>query len=412
MKKLLVVVSSLVLIFVMACTLFSFIPTFETASADTDGNQTPTTDKTIKFDGNGNLKILHVADTHLKYGMRVEETLWLIGEACDRENPDIVILTGDNLYNYDDSEKTKKLIGELMNVFASRNIPVAVTFGNHDSERGAMTRDELMECYNSYSCSISNDVKELSGTGTYNIPVLSSSGEKIAFNLWIFDSGDYDEEERYSAVKEDQIDWYKQTSANLKAQNNGETVNSLVFQHIIVPEIYDALVKKDTRVAYSYKHIYNKGEYYHLNEENTNSGILREKPCPGYYNYGQFDAMVETGDVLAMFVGHDHSNSFSVKHQGIDIVNTLSARYNWPFGSTRFGYRVITVNENDTDTYQTQSVSYQDFIDEDFANSKKDVDEFGYKLAKKLVRRGKFRKAFDEFCFKFVEIFTDRKLRF
>ena len=28
-----------------------------------------------------------------------------------------------------------------------------------------------------------------------------------------------------------------------------------------------------------------------------NYGAIRETPCPGYENYGQFDAMVEKGDV-------------------------------------------------------------------------------------------------------------------
>ena len=41
----------------------------------------------------------------------------------------------------------------------------------------------------------------------------------------------------------EQIEWYKETSAKLKEENGGETVNSLVFQHIIVPEIYDVLAK-------------------------------------------------------------------------------------------------------------------------------------------------------------------------
>ena len=193
----------------------------------------------------------------------------------------------------------------------------------------------------------------------------------------------------------------------------GEKVYSLVFQHIIVPEIYDALVKTNSPIsAFSYKHIYNKGEYYHLDEENANSGMLREKPCPGYYNYGQFDALVEQGDVLAMFVGHDHSNSFSVKHKGIDLVNTLSARYNWPFGSTSFGYRVITVDESDTSTYQTQSVRYDDFIDDEFASAYKGVDTFGYKLAHRLAFRAKIRKAYDDFCVKLAEFLTDRKVKF
>ena len=61
------------------------------------------------------------------------------------------------------------------------------------------------------------------------------------------------------------------------------------------------------------------------------------------------NAMVERGDVLAMFTGHDHSNAFGVKYQGIDIVNSLSTRYNGDAYSTQYGYRVIELDENAPD---------------------------------------------------------------
>jgi 3',5'-cyclic AMP phosphodiesterase CpdA len=179
------------------------------------------TDKTIKFNSNGKLKILHITDTHLKLNHNFDPTIWLIENACDAEKPDIVMITGDNVVNCENAEDTKKMINALMNIFDSRNIPVAVTFGNHDSEKGAMTREELMAYYNTFSCSVSvDDGEKLSGCGTYNIPVLSSDGEKVKFNLWVFDSGDYDKNGRYSCVKADQIEWYKKTSDKLKAENN------------------------------------------------------------------------------------------------------------------------------------------------------------------------------------------------
>lgn len=92
-----------------------------------------TTAEPIRFDENGNLRIMHVTDNHLGTD-NVEDTVWLIGEACDREQPDIAVITGDNVENTGDKETTKHLIDNLMGVFDVRDIPVAVTFGNHDSE--------------------------------------------------------------------------------------------------------------------------------------------------------------------------------------------------------------------------------------------------------------------------------------
>ena len=341
-----------------------------------------TTAEPIRFDENGNLRIMHVTDNHLDTD-NVEDTVWLLGEACDREQPDIVVITGDNVDNIGDKECTKYLIGELMGVFDERDIPVAVTFGNHDSENeNGFTREELMAYYNTFDCSVSVDDGELlSGCGTYNVPVLASDSNKIAFNLWVFDSGDYDESGRYACVREDQVNWYKAKSDLLALLNGGKRVNSLAFQHIIVGEIYDALKKADGKALFSFEHLYNDGEYYMFDESATNYGTLNETPCPGYLNFGQFDAMVEKGDVLGIFTGHDHTNAFGVKYKGIDIVNSLSTRYNGDAFSTEYGYRIIDVNENDTSTYKTRAVHWYEMFElgDIFEISSRD-DSFGASL--------------------------------
>ena len=372
------------------------------------------TDKTISFNSDGRLKILHITDTHLKLNHNFDPTIWMIERACDNEKPDIVMITGDIVFNYDDADETKKMINALMNVFDSRNIPVAITFGNHDSEQGAMSREELMAYYNTFSCSVSvDDGENLSGCGTYNIPVYSSDGENIKFNLWVFDSGDYDEEGRYSCVQADQVEWYRQTYEKLKNENNGNDVNSLVFQHIIVGEIYDALKKTDSRKMFSFEHIYNDGEYYMFDPDRTNYGTLKEYPCPGYANYGQFDAMRENGDVLAMFTGHDHTNAFAVEYKGIDIVNSVSTRYIGLFHSTQSGYRVIEVDESDTSAYETRVVRiFDEFDAETVKEERESGDKFRYKMAREFAVKGMFKKASIDTLRKIVESLSGRQVTY
>lgn len=374
-----------------------------------------TTAEPIRFDENGNLCIMHVTDNHLDMD-NVEDTVWLLGEACDREQPDIVVITGDNVNNVGDKECTKYLIGELMGVFDSRDIPVAVTFGNHDSENeNGLTREELMAYYNTFDCSVSVDDGELlSGCGTYNVPVLASDSNKIAFNLWVFDSGDYDESGRYACVREDQVNWYKAKSDLLALLNGGNRVNSLAFQHIIVGEIYDALKKADGKALFSFEHLYNDGEYYMFDESATNYGTLNETPCPGYLNFGQFDAMVEKGDVLGIFTGHDHTNAFGVKYKGIDIVNSLSTRYNGDAFSTEYGYRIIDVNENDTSTYKTRVVHWYEMFElsDIFEISSRD-DSFGASLVAKIVFLGFLEETFAvRFYRGFAQLFTGRQITY
>ncbi len=361
----------------------------------------------LKFGEDGKFSIMHVTDTHLDSD-NIEASTWLIAQALDKEKPDLVVITGDNVYNEDDAEITKGYITKLMTPFEERSIPVAVTFGNHDSERGAMSREELMAFYNTFSCSVSvDDGPLLTGCGTYNLPIFSNDGTKIKFNVWVFDSNDYAENGGYGCVEKDQIEWYKATSDALRLLNGGEKVNSLAFQHIIVPEVYDVLKKTDSTSLFAFEHIENDGEYYMFDPESVNYGTLNETPCSGSQNYGQFDAMVEKGDVLAVFTGHDHTNAFGVKNQGIDITNSLSTRYNGDAFSTQYGYRMLVIDENDTSKYETKVVHWYDMIT--FEN----LGEFGgNKTALSVAFNGFFQSFFQNLWREIVSMFTGRTISY
>ena len=411
----------LVTIIVLVAILIIGIIYFEIEPQNTNINYEPADsqkvmDTTIRFDSNGKLKILHIADTHLNYDKHFDSSIWVIAEACDIEKPDLVVLTGDNTHPNEDPEKTKALINALMNIFESRNIPVAVTLGNHDSEAGPMTRADIMEYYNTFSCVISVDNNEnFKNCATLNIPVLASDSENVNFNLWVFDSGDYDEDEErhYDRVRTEQIEWYKETAAKLKAENGGKTVNSVVFQHIIVPEIYDVLQKVDSKMPFAVSRIYNEEEYYMFNPEETNYGTLNEKPCPGFYNDGQFEAMVETGDVLAMFTGHDHTNAFGVRNQNIDIYTSLMTRYKGLAYTTQYGYRVVEIDENDTSTYETRVERLYDVFDFDYIKTAKDNgDKYSERIAFELAVKGCVQKSFSKVYQSIVELFTGRQVTY
>ena len=363
----------------------------------------------MRFGSDGRFRILHITDTHLNED-NVKNSTRLIGLACDAEQPDLVMLTGD-LAPEGTLADTARRVDQLMQVFESRSIPVAVCFGNHDSENGAYTREEVMALYNAYSCSVAIDAgARLTGCGTYRIPLCASDRDELKYNLWVFDSGDYDGEGHYANVAEDQVAWYRETSAGIE-EATGRKIPSLVFQHIIVPEIYDALEETDRKTAFSYEHLYDKGRYFRFSGENTNYGMLCEYPCPGYYNHGQFDAMAERGDVLAMFTGHDHSNAFGVKYRGIDIVNSLSTRYNGNTSSTKYGYRVIDLDENAPEGYATRVVRWYDFVNDasvrSLAESRQDKNLLG-----EIRFYGFFQKFYTDFSVFFVQVFTGRTVRY
>jgi len=415
-KRIIRIVSLLLVVYFVSAIVF-----FELDPENTNINYSPadsqsTTDTAVRFNSDGKLKILHIADPHLANDKHFDSSIWVIAEACDVEKPDLVVLTGDNTKPYEDPEETKKIINSLVNIFESRDIPVAVTFGNHDSEAGPMTRADIMEYYKTFSCVITADGDEgFKNCATFNVPVLASDSDEVKFNVWVFDSGDYDEDEprHYDRVRTEQIEWYKETSAKLQNENGGEKVNSVVFQHIIVPEIYDVLKKVDSKQPYIVKHIYNEDEYYAFDPENVNYGTLNEKPCPGYYNDGQFDALVENGDVLAMFTGHDHTNAFGVRNRNIDIYTSPMTRYKGLAYTTQYGYRVVEIDENDTSSYKTRVERLYDVFDFAYMDTAKyNGDKYSKRIALELAVKGKAQEIFMNLWQSAVELFTNRTVTY
>ena len=108
-KVILIVFAVLVVLFIASIIYFEIDPS-NTKVDFSSANSESLTDKTIRFDENGKLKILHIADPHLNYDKHFDSSVWVIAEACDVEKPDLVVLTGDNTHPNEDPEKTKELI--------------------------------------------------------------------------------------------------------------------------------------------------------------------------------------------------------------------------------------------------------------------------------------------------------------
>lgn len=349
MKKILSIVLAMAMVFsVFALT---------ASSAQATGANEPV----LKFGDDGKFKIMQVTDIQdsafLEYA-----TLTFLKDVVEAEKPDLIVLTGDNISGSGSPTKglAKIAISRFMNIFEDAGVPVAMVFGNHDSE-GAANKEDQMAMYESYDCFVGCEGEDLTGCGNYYLPIYDAQGEDMLYNLWMFDSLTYNRHpeddkdvayyendlEGYACVHKDQIDWYVRESNKLKEANGGEAVPSMVFQHIVVPEIYDVL-DKDANGKWA------------IPEGGT--GVLGEDPCPPLYTNGQFDAMVAQGDVVAMFFGHDHKNDFIVNHKGIDLSTTPGAGFS-SYGNIDRGVRIIELDENDLSTYETEVIRWVDFYD-------------------------------------------------
>ena len=327
-------------------------------------------DETLKFGEDGKFTILNISDIQDGYPIN-ELTRDYIEKTVDKVQPDIIVLTGDNVSGYDipEEEDAEKAIREFMDIFQERNIKVAAVFGNHDDEETKSTKEHQLSIYESYDCYIGKAGFCFEDrVGTYNLPIMKSDGSGYGFNLWLIDSGTYNTENDYggyACVYKEQIEWYKETSAKLTEENGGEVVPSINFQHIIVPEIYDALQQTKLlwfgRIVRKKNPLNDSNKFYKLPEGAI--GELREYPCPPYYNNGQFDAMLEMGDVLATVSGHDHENSFEIDHKGIKIINTPTIGFN-AYNDINIGARVFVIDENAPEDFETYCLTISDVYPE------------------------------------------------
>lgn len=322
----------------------------------------------LQFNADGNFKILQVAD--------LQDNMYLNGaveaflaETLKQEKPDLVVLTGDNISGGScrtdflksmDQRRCEQAIGEFMSIFEEYEVPVAMVFGNHDDEN-ALSKEELFDIYETYDCFIGTDEGDaLYGCGTYNLPIYSSKNpDKMAYNLWMFDSNTYDEElGGYDYVHDDQVEWYVNESNKLKEANGGVAVPSMAFQHIIVKEIFDIIYSAD-KIEGSLLHY--EGKDYAFKPGVLKAGYLKEYPCPGTRPSKQVSAMLNQGDVVAMFFGHDHNNTFEVDYKGMDLVATPGMTFS-SYSNEDRGFRVININENDTSTYETHLIQFMEYF--------------------------------------------------
>lgn len=284
----------------------------------------------LKFNKDKKFKIVQFTDLHVKYqDKRSDIAFERMNEVLDAEKPDLVIFTGDIIY----SEPAEENLRNVLKVVSDRKIPFAVTFGNHDHEQG-MTNEQLFKIVETIPYNITVDEDEqLSGVGNCALTVKSSAGEKDAAVLYCIDSHYYSTLpgiKGYDYIKSDQIEWYKKRSSEFIRENGGNTLPSLAFFHIPLPEYNQAAADENTPIY----------------------GIRREKACSPELNSGMFVAMKEQGDVMGVFVGHDHDNDYATYWKGI-----MLAYGRFTGGPTEYihnpnGARVIELTEG-TRTFRT-----------------------------------------------------------
>ncbi len=323
----------------------------------------------LKFK-NKNFRIMQVSDPQDLQFVR-HTMVRMLNTAYDSFKPDLVVFTGDNVLGNHlcdarigsrivikdkegESKALRTAINHICAPLESRKIPFAMIYGNHD-DRNRLTKDEQADMYRAYGCNVGLDAENSGDCDTYNIPIYSEDGEKIAFNIWMLDSAWYDREQDkcFEMVKPQAIEWYKNKSRELKEANGGKIVPSLMFQHIPMQEILNLIEECSPNIPGTVPGP--DGKRFKL--KSSVNGVFDEYPGIVSEGNGQFEAIKECGDVLGVVFGHDHPNCFDGYVDGIHFIQTSAASFRC-YGNRMRGVRIFDINEDGT--YETKAYNYAD----------------------------------------------------
>ncbi len=294
------------------------------------------------------------------------DTIKLISAALDAEKPDLVVFTGDQIKGYSSfflGEKGKKnveaTIKALIKPIEDREIPFTMTFGNHDGE-AALKNSEQFEIYKQSPMFVYADPAAEDDKGTFCLNISDK------FLVYLFDTHSKAECGGYSGINETQLEWYRKTRDSYE-----NPLPSLAFQHIPTPEFFD-VIKRVKRFTKGCVRAYgdHKNEFYALDPRSSGlRDFMGESPAAPFKNSGQVDAFLEKGEVLGLFVGHDHNNSFVANYKGIDLGYTQGAGFNVYGPGLKRGVRIFEIEE--CGKYETRTVTFGELCGKEVKNKAK-----------------------------------------
>ncbi len=314
---------------------------------------------------NSKFKIMQIADTQ-EIPAVSPDTIKLICAALDKEKPDLVVFTGDQIKGYSSffmGEKGKtnviSTIKALIRPLEDRKIPFTMTFGNHDGE-AALNNNEQFEIYKQSPMFVYSDPASENDKGTFCLSISDK------FLVYLFDTHSKAKGGGYSGINEEQINWYRSVRDSFDLP-----LPSLVFQHIPTPEFFE-VIKRVNRFTKGCVRAYgdHKNEFYTLDPHNSRLGdFMGESPAAPYINSGEIDAFLEKEEILGVYVGHDHNNSFVANYKGIDLGYTQGSGFNVYGPRHKRGMRIFEIEDNGN--YETRTVTFGELCGKEVKNKAK-----------------------------------------
>lgn len=364
MKKFKKILSAFLSVIMIVSTMVAgfdgFIGVFSAKAAD--GEYT----EALKENADGSFRILQLSDIQDNSYLSAK-AFATIRLAVRRYNPNLIVLTGDNILHCNGDDVFQKTIDSITDEFVDaegNKIPFAVTFGNHDYEVNYHDEDQtqkisLKDQYEYYlskgavrlnqngldTSAVSSSTSDNSATlwGTGYVDVYTNDGSKVARRVILLNTGSYDNDiinrNKFARVGYNVETGEEESYANVVSAVNtwtnavnsaGEKIKCTVYQHIALQEVYlgdspeVSILTKPTvsgSITHAcYNHINNntitvnpdgegRRQYVVSTKNSTLTGDFDEAPKCSYSSTKDLFKALAKDNVIGVFYGHDHGNT-------------------------------------------------------------------------------------------------------
>lgn len=225
-----------------------------------------------------------------------------------QSKPDVIILTGDNVYGeFDDNGTSMKWLCKTMDSFKIPWIPI---FGNHDNESKMGINWQCKQFINSEYCVFERG--DVTGKGNGNFTVGIATGDKLVRVLNMIDTngsnvGNSEDTFVAAGIYPKQIEMFEAKAKRIEAAQ-GVKVPSFMAFHIQTADFVEA----DKRYAKNPSDTYTIGEN-EYGDFGSKGGSL-ENSLPSILDFAR------NCNTEAVFVGHEHKINTAISYEGIKWV--------------------------------------------------------------------------------------------
>lgn len=275
----------------------------------------------LNFTESGKFRIIVFSDADLN-----PNTIKAIEAIVDSEKPQLVVFAGDVSSENSTKAELEEYIKTLSAPLEGRKIPWAVTFGEQDTSAG-LPAESQADVYMAFPYCVMKKDCTADGAVSYFLPIYPhgeiDASSRPVLGAFVMGqnsmlsalsngtSGDAIFEERrkagtdYGYVTANHIAWFAMTSKILEREGGGE-LPAVMITHTPTEEF--SLCVKEA-------------------EKTRLFGNVGEEVASSPLNSGLFASLLDCGNVLGLYCGHDHLNTFSAKYCGIELAYSGSIGY-------------------------------------------------------------------------------------